>query len=249
MTTAQLRAAITGLIALAATEEELLLATAPDAEPGSPDRWAALPLLAHNAEFRHQQVIRLQAVHRGVTPPSFTEIDHRSPDTYRRYRAAAAAAVISAARDSVSDLIDGLRAVSDEDLSDASRHPWLRGRQLWLQVVVRGFWHPAGHLGDYHVAHGHPGRAVALHAHALATARHLGAPDPALGMAAYSLACAQAQADADRAAAETLTEALRLNPDLGVNARRDPDLDRLRASGDLDQILAPAAGPGGGARR
>jgi hypothetical protein len=249
MTMTQLRAAITGLIGLAATEEEMLLASAPDDEPGGPERWALLPLLAHNAEFRHQQVIRLQAVRRGATPPGFTEIDHRSPDTYQRYRRTAAAEVISAARHSVSDLIDGLRAVPDTDLSDASRHPWLRGRQLWLQVVVRGFWHPAGHLGDYHVAHGHPGRAVALHAHALATARYLGAPDPALGMAAYSLACAQAQANTDRAAAETLTEAVRLNPDLGANARRDPDLARLRDSGDLAQILAPADGHGRGDRR
>jgi hypothetical protein len=249
MTMTQLRAAITGLIGLAATEEEMLLATAPDAEPGGPERWAALPLLAHNAEFRQQQVIRLQAVRRGETPPSFTEIDHRSPDTYQRYRAMAAATVISAARRSVSDLIAGLHAVSDRDLGDSSRHPWLHGRQLWLQVVVRGFWHPAGHLGDYHVSHGQPGRAVAWQAHALATARYLGAPDPALGMAAYSLACAQAQASADRAAAETLAEAVRLNPDLGANARRDPDLARLRDRGDLAPILAPAAGPGRGARR
>ncbi len=249
MTAAPLRTAITGLIGLAATEEEMLLATAPDAEPGSPDRWAVLPLLAHNAEFRHQQVIRLRAVGRGETPPSFAEIDHRSPETYRRYRAAAAAEVTRAARQSASDLIDGLRAVSDTDLSDSSRHPWLRGRQLWLQVVVRGFWHPAGHLGDYHITHGHPSRAVALHAHALATARYLAAPDPALGMAAYSLACAQAQEDADRTAVGTLAAAIELNPDLAANARRDPDLARLRDSGNLDQILRPAAGHEHGGRR
>jgi hypothetical protein len=69
-TPAQLRAAITGLIGLAATEEEMLLATEPRGELGSPGRWAALPLVAHNTEFHQQQVIRLQAARRGRTPPA-----------------------------------------------------------------------------------------------------------------------------------------------------------------------------------
>jgi hypothetical protein len=236
--TTRLRAAITGLIGLAASEEEILLADAPDGEEGSPDRWAAVPLIAHNAEFRQQQVIRLEAVRNGGTPPGFAEIDHRSAEVYQRYRTNTAAEVIRQSRQSVSQLTDGLNAVSGNDLSDASRHPWLRGRQLWLQVVVRGFWHPTGHIGDYHIARGHADRAIALHSHALATARYLNVPDPALGMAAYSLACAQARADASADAIRTLTEAIGLNPDLRANARRDPDLSTLRDSGHLDALLA-----------
>ena len=77
--TTELRAAITGLIGLAATEEEMLLASVPTREDGSPDRWAAAPLIAHNAEFRQQQVVRLHAVLRRGTPPDFAETDHRSP--------------------------------------------------------------------------------------------------------------------------------------------------------------------------
>ena len=239
MSTNALRAAITGLIGLAATEEEVLLASAPDEEQGSPQCWPALPLVAHNTEFRQQQVVRLHAVARGETPPAFAEIDHQSPETYERYSAAAATEVIRLARQSASDLIDGLGALPDADLSDASRHPWLRGRQLWLQVVVRGFWHPTGHLGDYHIAHGQPARAIALHQHALATARYLEVPDMAIGMAAYSLACAQAQAGATDEALQTLTVAIALNQDLRAHARKDPDLARLRDRGRLDVLTAP----------
>ena len=99
---------------------------------------------------------------------------------------------------------------------------------LWLQIVVRGFWHPTGHLGDYYLAHGQPGRAVALQAQGLAMARYLDAPGPAAGMAGYSLACAQAQAGQPEAAARTLAEAIEANPDLRANASRDPDLRVLR---------------------
>ena len=106
--------------------------------------------------------------------------------------------------------------------------------------MVRGFWHPTGHLGDYHIAHGQPARAIALHQHALATARYLEVPDMALGMAAYSLACAQAGADTAKDAIQTLAEAIALNPDLRANARRDPDLAGLRDSGHLGALLTSA---------
>lgn len=135
-------------------------------------------------------------------------------------------------------LFDGVRGLADEDLVDPSRHSWLRGRPLWLQVIVRGFWHPTGHIADYYLRHGQPDRAVALQAHAVATASYLGAPPLAAGMAWYGLACAQAAAGLGDAAAEALASALALNPDVRVNASRDPDLDVLRADGRLDAILA-----------
>jgi hypothetical protein len=238
ITTTGLRAAITGLIALAAAEEETLLTATPDSEPGSPDRWAARPLVAHNAEFRQQQVTRLDAIRSGTAPPDFTEVDHRDPQVYQRCCDVSAAMVRTASRRTTANLIDGLSALSDDDLLDPSRYPWLRGRQLWLQVVVRGFWHPIGHIGDYHVARGQVGQAIAIHSHALATARYLGVPGPALGMAGYSLACAQARAEASSDAIASLAEAIRLNPDLRVNASRDSDLAGLRQAGHLDRLLA-----------
>jgi DinB superfamily len=232
-----LRTAVIGLIMQAAAEEEMLLSSAPRGEHGGPDRWAAIPVIAHNGEFRQQQVIRLDAVRAGTTPPGFPEVDHQSTQVYQSYAAQTAAEVTRQSRQSVAQLIDGLNAVSDDDLSDSARHPWLRGRQLWLQVVVRGFWHPTGHIGEYYITWHQPARAVDLHAHALATARYLGVPDMALGMAAYSLSCAQAQAGASGQALQTLAEAMSLNPDLRANAARDPDLAPLRDIGRLDVLL------------
>jgi hypothetical protein len=111
---------------------------------------------------------------------------------------------------------------------------------LWLQIVVRGFWHPTGHVGDYYLGHGSPGRAVDMQAHAVATARYLGAPGPAVGMAEYSLACALARVGRSDEAAATLARAISANADLRANASRDPDLAVLRSGGALDALLAPA---------
>ena len=238
MTGAQeLRSAIVGLLGFAAAEEQMLLAAAPADEPGDPRCWAALPLIAHNTEFKRQQVRRLQAVRLGQVPPDFAEIDHASAQTYAGYATQPADKVAEDSGRVTGELVRGLSSVGDDDLRDPSRHPWLRGRQLWLQIIVRGFWHPAGHLGEYYLAHSQPDRALAMATHGVATASYLGAPDPARGMASYNLACAQARANLPDQATAALREAVTLNPDVRANARRDADLVILRASGRLRAVL------------
>jgi hypothetical protein len=240
---AQLRTSIVGLVGLAALEEELLLAATATAaaggvaEAGGPTCWAAVPLVAHNAEFKQQQVQRLDAIRRGEAPPAFAEIDHKADDVYSRYCQRPADSVAAAGRQVAAALIDGLGGTSDDDLVDPSRNPWLEGRQLWLQIIVRGFWHPMGHIGDYYRDHAQLGRAVALHSHAVAVASYLSVPAAARGMAHYNLACAQAGAGL-AAAVDTLHQAIELNPDLLANVSRDADLAGLRDSGQLNALLA-----------
>jgi len=233
----RLRAAVTGLIGLAATAEQELLAEPEQQASGSAQHWAALPVIAHNTEFRRQQVQRLRAIRTGLAPPEFAEVDHASATLYAELAAQPADAV---ARDSwrvAGELTEEMRLISHADLTEPARNPWLRGRQLWLQVVVRGFWHPTGHLSDYYLGHGRPDRAVALAAHGVMTAAYLSAPAPARGMASYNLACAQARAGLLDEAAAALTEAVSLNPDVRANARRDSDLSAVRDTCQLAALL------------
>ena len=226
-----LRSVIIGLLGFAATEEQVLLAASDPAETGEATRWAALPLIAHNTEFKHQQVQRLEAIRLGRTPPEFAEVDHRSEQVYLGYAAQSAEQVAADSARVTSDLITNLGLITDADLTDPTRHSWLRGRQLWLQLIVRGFWHPAGHLTDYYLAHDQADRGVALCAHGAATATYLTAPAPVRGMASYNLACAQAGASQLDQATATLREAISLNADLAANAARDADLAALSARG------------------
>jgi hypothetical protein len=234
-----LRAAISGLIGLVAAAEQVLVAeagAAARAPAGGPERWAALPVVAHNTRFRQEQVQRLRAIRCRQVPPQFPDVDHRSAALYAELAAEPADAV---GRDSwrvAGELAEEVRLVSNEDLVEPERNPWLHGRQLWLQVVVRGFWHPAGHLGEYYGQHGQPDRAVALAEHAVASAGYLGAPAPARGMAAYNLACAQAGAGLLDEAAATLATAVALNPGVRANAMRDADLAALRSHGRLSAL-------------
>jgi hypothetical protein len=233
--TVALRSTLAGLLSLAAAEELTLLAAtafraASDGgcDGGSPDNWAAVPLVAHNNQFKGQQAERLTAILAGQLPATYGEVDHSSAEVYRGYSAQPPAEVMTECRRVSADLIDRMWALPDEDLLDPARHPWLNGRLLWLQIIVRGFWHATGHLGDYYLAHGQPERAIALQTNALGTARYLRAPAAAAGLAGYSLACAQARTGLRDEAARTLAEAIEANPELRANAGRDPDLAGVR---------------------
>jgi hypothetical protein len=226
----ELRSSLIGLIGFAAAEDELLLTGARIAgsrEEGSPGSWAAIPLVAHNTEFKRQQVTRLRAIRAGKTPQTFADFDHRSPELYERYAQKTTGEVVNEQRRVTSALVDEMVQVSDDDLTDPERNPWLRGRQLWLQIVVRGFWHPLGHVGEYSLEHEHADRALALHTHAVTTAHYLDAPPEACGMAIYSLACIEARLGLLQEAAAHVRSAVELNSDLREKAASDPDLAEL----------------------
>jgi hypothetical protein len=228
--TNQLRTAIAGLICDAAAEESMLLTSVHEQpDGGDPECWAARPTVIHNSDFRAEQIERLIAIREGRAPQEFPRVDHASPEVYAGYLARAAEAA-QESRATHAALLDELALARDEDLLDPARHRWLRGRHLWLQIIVRGFWHPLGHVGEYYLSHGCPERAIALHRHAVTTARYLNAPDMALGMAHYSLACAHAVAGQIALARAALDEATMLNPDLDEHARHDPDLEVLQLS-------------------
>lgn len=242
-----LRSAIAGLILHAAAAEAALLEGAgagATAEHGDASRWAAAPLIAHNTEFKRQQVHRLDAILAGETPHAFAEIDHHAADYYDECGRKPVAEVAAESQEVTAALLTGLRAIEDEDLLDPTRHPWLRGRQLALQVIVRGFWHPLGHVGDYCIDHGRPETAFALHEAAIAEAQRPGVPRMAQGMAYYSLGCAQARNGAEAEAVDTLKRATSLNPDLVATLAHDRDLEALRSSGSLEQIGLQRRGAG-----
>src|SRR6185437_13723140 len=115
-----LRAAVTGLIGLAAAAEQELLAE-PQPAAGSAEQWAAAPVVAHNTEFRRQQVQRLRAIRSRQAPPEFAEADHASAALYAELSAQPADAV---ARDSwrvAGELAEEMRLVSREDLLEPAR--------------------------------------------------------------------------------------------------------------------------------
>lgn len=132
-----LRAAVSGLVWLSGGEEAGMLLTADTGESGTPGCWSATATIAHNSEFREQQVARLVAVRERRSPPDFPPIVHTDPDEYERFAAMTPAEAAWGSRSTTMRLIDELGSAAEEDLLDPGRNAWLRGRPLWLQIVVR----------------------------------------------------------------------------------------------------------------
>lgn len=162
--------------------------------------------MAHNCEFKGQQVTRLKAARDRSVPPTFQEVDHGSAEVY-----------------------DGFARAGWEEVLDASRAVTAELLDRWLQVVVRGFWHPGSHLGEFWLAHGQPDRTLHLHQAGVALAEVMEVPPSAVGTGRYALACALARSGNPQFALEELLAATEANPDLAQNAGRDPDLSTVRA--------------------
>jgi len=244
-----LRTAIVGLIRLAAMEDELLLlSTAGHDDAGDAHHWAPLPTVAHNTHFKREQVSRLEAVLRDEIPPEFAVVDHTSEATYRAFATLSPALVAETSRHTADDLVDTLLRLSDDDLMDPSRHEWLRGRPLWLQVIVRGFWHPTGHVGDWYVANGMTERGVAMRRDAVASAEYLDAPAQAQGMAWFSLACTCVVLGSAEEAVGALERAATLNHDLRGRVATEPELEAVRDDRRVVALIYPSGRPSIGGR-
>jgi hypothetical protein len=224
-----LRAAVVGLIRRAAMEDELLLLTTSGRDDaGDAHHWAPVPTVAHNTHFKREQVSRLEAVLRRETPKEFAAVDHTSDATYRAFAALDPAIVAETSRQTTDDLVDSLLRLADDDLIDPGRHEWLRGRPLWLQVIVRGFWHPLGHVGDWYVANGMTDRGVALRRDTVAFTEYLHAPAESQGMAWFSLACTCSTLGTTEEAVVALQHATTLNHDLRARVATEPELEAVR---------------------
>ena len=239
----KLRAGILELLALMRAEErhfEAGLPAAERSEEGTAERWAARAVLAHVTDFKREQVVRLRAAADGSEPPPFPAVEHRDPAVYADYACRSWEHVSADAESTSRALCDRTGQLDDANLFTPGVHPWLHGRALWAQVLVRGVWHASAHLHQHLAEHGHLDRVVALQRCLYHAATDAGIPDEPGGrpFAVYNLACAHALAGDLESGLERLAEAVRLDPNLAAAASADPDLGRLHRHPRFDEIIS-----------
>ena len=209
---------------------------------GSPMRWSAKATLAHIADFKADQIVRLEAVRTGVEPPELLLRDHSDPELYTDYAARDWNRVGVDGERTATDLREHVQELDAAVLCTPGAFPWLRGRALWAQVLVRGVWHPSAHLHQYLAERGHFERVVELQESLLGAATSAGIPDLPGGrpFALYNLACARSLCGDLEPALTGLEEALRLDPTLAASAQADDDLASLRTGARFGALVATA---------
>lgn len=113
-------------------------------EPGVAADWSFKDLAAHLTVWRQRDVDRLQAVARGVTPPP-EPWEGKVPDDsnaatvnhwiYVTNRDRPLRDVLAEADTSLTELEAGVAAISEDELFDRERYPWMEGSSLSDSII------------------------------------------------------------------------------------------------------------------
>jgi hypothetical protein len=237
-TAASLRDRLVQTLDAARERESVLIARCDDAPAPVADQWTAKDNVAHLSAWREHAALTLDAMRLDQPLPELpypADLDARNQVIFDAHQNDPADTVIAWAARTYTQLIEALRACSDEDLR---RERPADAGPLWRIVPGNGHDHVAQHLTYWYAEHDNPAAAddAALWAHSLEVELF---PDPAdRAVADYNLACFYARTGRGDEALPLLSTALKGRPDLLRWASDDPDLDSLRGNAELQQLLA-----------
>lgn len=206
-----------------------------DAPSDPAGRWHAKDHLAHLAAWRLRGARTLDALRIGVDPPPPVEDDEQNAVFYAEYRDCSAEEIKALARESWRAVQAAIEASTEDDL--AKPHPREPDAQAWMIVPGIG-----GHIGVHlmwlHLEHGDTTRAeaAAKWGYELETAAF--DSDKERAIATYNLACFYALVGKSEDAVRLLRQSFAAKPELVDVARRDPDLDPIRDTAGLKELLA-----------
>jgi tetratricopeptide (TPR) repeat protein len=222
-------------------EEEAFVAqlTAPERERvGKVDDWSAKDLIAHLAGWKLRMADRLAALGRGEATAQAEEIDAENALIWSEYCDRSWEEVVQASSLGHLRLIDGLNAMSVDDLHDADRFESQKGQPLWRSVANLGCTHPMMHLAEAHMKRGQAARARAMMESLSDALERLDDSPRWVGVVRYNLACYLALAGEKNKAVQLLSEALRLQPGLIEWSRQDTDLASLHGMPGYERLYA-----------
>jgi tetratricopeptide (TPR) repeat protein len=209
-----------------------------DSAPSQPGRWTAKDNLAHLSAWRLTAASELEAVRTGNAAPTSVkeDIDENNAKVYEATRHQRAVSVLDEARRSWATLAAAVDACTEEELlKPRIRRP---EQAAWQVIPGNTFFHIAEHLGYWHTERGEAAaaEAAAIWAHDLATTNF--PDDRQRGTADYNLGCFYAVRGRAAEAISYLRSGIELNPSLREWARTDTDLDEIRSTAELVQLLA-----------
>jgi hypothetical protein len=222
-------------------EEEAFIAqlTAQERERvGKVNDWSAKDLIAHLAGWKLRMADRLAALGRGDTTAQTEEIDAENALIWSEYCDRSWEEVVQASSLGHRRLIDGLNAMSVDDLHDADRFASQKGQPPWRSVAGSGCTHPMMHLAEAQMKRGQAARARGMMESLSEGLERLDDSPRWVGVVRYNLACYLALAGEKDKAVQLLSEALRLHPGLTEWSRQDADLASLHDLPGYERLYA-----------
>jgi tetratricopeptide (TPR) repeat protein len=205
---------------------------------GKVNDWSAKDLIAHLAGWKLRMADRLAALGRGEATAQTEEIDAENALIWSEYCDRSWEEAVQALSLGHRRLIDGLNAMSVDDLHDADRFESQKGQPLWRSVAGSGCTHPMMHLAEAHMKRGQAARARAMMESLSEGLERLDDSPRWVGVVRYNLACYFALAGEKNKAVQLLSEALRLHPGLTEWSKQDTDLASLHGLPGYERLHA-----------
>ncbi len=224
---------------VAATREKEAAELMPHVDDSEPalGRWTAKDNLAHMSAWRIHAAEVLEAARTGRdSPDDGDSLDERNAKIYKATQGWPAATVLDDARRSWHLLEAAIEACSPEDL--VKPRPGNADQQAWAVVPGNAHFHLAEHLGYWSSERGDEAAAESAATWAYELNGVAFPDDEARGYGAYNFGCFFARQGRAEDAVVYLRRGFELVPSLRDWAKQDVDLDPIRSSPEVAQLLA-----------
>jgi hypothetical protein len=194
---------------------------------GTFKEWFAKDEIVHIAAWKGIMCERFRAFRADQTPPTFDDWDAVNEEIFTRHKDESWSETYEYFKLSYKQMVEQIQSVSEDDLLDGQRYPWLRGRSLFRRTIHNGYYHPLGHIALWYNKRGDPVRGNQLMEDATGQMLSLDDSPAWQGQSVYNLACYYALSGDKVQAMDRLGLAFSLSADLVEWSREDSDLSSI----------------------
>ena len=197
------------------------------AKKGTFKQWSAKDEIVHIAAWKGIMCERFRAFQADQAPPAFDDWDAINEEIFNRHKEDTWTEAVEYLDLSYKQLVEQIHGISEGDLLDGGRYPWLRGRSLFKQTIHNGYFHPQGHIAFWYSKRGDKERGNRLMEEVASHMQSLDDSPAWRGQTIYNLACYYAQSGDKELAIDRLGQAFQLSPDIVAWSKEDSDLASL----------------------
>lgn len=205
---------------------------------GTLENWAVRDILAHLGESIMRTAERTAAGLKGENPPVQGDTQTVNDTTFETYRERPWEDITGLLEQANNKMLSQLQVLSERDLNDPKRFPWLQGRPLWRNIVGTAYLHPVSHLSAVYIERGEQDYANRLRVQEMELVAALDDSPYWQGIVHYNMACHYALMGERQKALDELAPALQMNPRLIEWSQQDTDLVSLHEDAEFKALLA-----------
>ena len=194
---------------------------------GTFQEWSAKDEIVHIAAWKGIMCERFRAFRAEQTPPAFDDWDAVNEEIFDRHKDESWSKTYEYFILSYEQMVEQIQSISEDDLLDGQRYPWLRGRSLLRQTIHNGYFHPQGHIAFWYSKRGDQARGNLLMEDVTNQMLSLDESPAWQGQTIYNLACFYALSGDKAQAIDRLNQAFTLNADMVEWSKEDSDLTSI----------------------